>query len=109
MKTILTSIILALGAVSTAPAFAQAASQAQPAAAMATVKVNGLVCDFCVQALTKTFKKQAAVKSFHVDLDAKELHIGFVAGKSLDDATIKSLVTDAGYNVVGIARSGGPA
>ena len=70
----------------------------------AVVKVNGLVCDFCVQALTKTFKKRSEVRSFQVDLDAKELRMAFAPGRSLDDATIRKLVTNAGYNVVGISR-----
>ena len=69
------------------------------------MKVNGLICDFCVQALTRTFRKQAAIKDFAVDLNAKEIRMTFKPGTSLDDARIKKLVTDAGYNVVGIARS----
>ena len=93
---------------------AHAAHSAVPAAAPAkgaplhgadaVVKVNGLVCDFCVQALTKTFRKRAEVRGFQVNLDAKELRVAFAPGRSLDDATIRKLVTDAGYNVVGISR-----
>lgn len=70
----------------------------------AVVKVNGLICDFCVQSLTKTFKKQAAVRAVAIDLTAKEVRIGFKSGMSLDDATIRKLIKDAGYNVVSIAR-----
>jgi len=84
-----------------APAKAAATDAAGPGA---VVKVNGLICDFCVQALNKTFKKQAAVKTVAVDLDAKEIRLGFRPGTTLDDATIGRLVKDAGYNVVSIAR-----
>lgn len=70
----------------------------------AVVKVNGLICDFCIQALNKTFKKQAAVRDIAVDLDAKEIRLAFKPGASLDDATIGRLVKDAGYNVVSITR-----
>lgn len=70
----------------------------------ATVKINGLICDFCVQSLTKTFKKQAAVRAVAVDLNAKELRLGFKPGMVMDDATIGKLIKDAGYNVVSIAR-----
>lgn len=81
------------------------APHAMPArTGMVTVKVNGLVCDFCVQALTKTFRKEKAVDGFHVDLTKKEIHMTFKAGMSLDDARIRKHVTNAGYNVVGIAR-----
>lgn len=123
MKTILALTFLAVSA----PALAQAAHDgpaaghnhaghamsatkaAAPAAvradtAGAVIKVNGLVCDFCVQALTKTFKKRVEVRDFAVDLDAREVRIGFKAGQSIDDATLRKLITDAGYNVVGIAR-----
>lgn len=70
----------------------------------AVVKVNGLICDFCVQALTRTFKKQAAVRAVAIDLNAKEVRLGFKPGMSLDDATIGKLIKDAGYNVVSIKR-----
>jgi copper chaperone CopZ len=68
------------------------------------VKVNGLICDFCVQALKKTFKKQAAVRAVAIDLNAKEVRLGFKPGMSLNDATIGKLIKDAGYNVVSIKR-----
>jgi copper chaperone CopZ len=68
------------------------------------VKVNGLICDFCVQALTKTFKKQAAVRAVAIDLSSKEVRLGFKPGMSLNDATIVKLIKDAGYNVVAIKR-----
>ena len=70
----------------------------------AVVKVNGLICDFCVQSLTKTFKKQAAIRAVAVDLDSKEVRLGFKPGMNIDDATIGKLIKDAGYNVVSISR-----
>jgi copper chaperone CopZ len=93
MKKLL--LALALANLST-PAFA----------AGATVKVKGLVCDFCVQAINKTFRKRAEVRALKVDLDAKEIRLDFKPGRNLDDATITKLVTDTGYNVVAIARTG---
>lgn len=70
----------------------------------AVVKVNGLICDFCAQALTKTFKKQAAVRVVQVDLNAKEVRLTFKPGQTINDATIAKLIKNAGYNVVGIKR-----
>lgn len=70
----------------------------------AYVDVNGLVCDFCARALEKVFGKQDAVNTIGVDMDTKVITIDFKADKTLDDATITTLVTDAGYNVVAIRR-----
>lgn len=82
------------------------AAVAAPATTGATVKVNGLVCDFCVQAVTRTFKRQTGVSMVHVDLDAKEIRLAFKPGQTMADATIRDLVTKSGYNVVAIARTG---
>lgn len=103
------SLILAALAVLAAPVAVSAQAQTTQAApartGLVTVKVNGLVCDFCVQALTRTFKKEKAVDRFHVDLTSKEIHMTFKPGQTLTDARIRTLVTNAGYNVVGIARA----
>jgi copper chaperone CopZ len=105
-KTIVLAAIAALSAPVAVSAQAQATAAAAPArSGMVTVKVNGLVCDFCVQALTRTFKKEKAVDTFHVDLSAKEIHLTLKQGQTLSDARIRTLVTNAGYNVVGIARA----
>lgn len=71
-----------------------------------TVKagVNGLVCSFCATGIEKTFKKQAAVDTVKVDLDAKLVTIHLKDGQTLDDKTITSLITDAGYTVTDIKR-----
>lgn len=101
-----TLLFAAFAALATpAVASAKAPTTAATRGGMTTVKVNGLVCDFCVQALTKTFRREAAVDGFHVDLKAKEIHITFKSGQTLDDARIRKLVVDAGYNVVGITRA----
>ena len=112
MKILSTIAAAALMIGAAAPALAQGHHQAPqakagvktPAGSGAVVKVNGLICDFCVQALNKTFKQQAAVRAITVDLDAKEVRLGFKPGATLDDATINKLIKDAGYNVVSIAR-----
>ncbi|MFM9977574.1 MAG: hypothetical protein ACKVOP_05950 [Sphingomonadaceae bacterium] len=53
-RTLCFAIAVALAVPSAAIAQAPAAVASS---GMVTVKVNGLVCDFCIQALTKTFKK----------------------------------------------------
>ena len=86
---------------STRPASANVAALTGPGA---VVTVNGLICDFCVQALTRTFRKQSAVRAVAIDLNAKEVRLGFKPGMNLDDVIIGRLIRDAGYNVVTIRR-----
>lgn len=61
--------------------------------------VNGLVCDFCAQALEKVFSKKEEINSINVDLDTKVITIKFNDGKNLDDTTLTSLIVDSGYDV----------
>lgn len=88
-------------------------SSIEPAAPMSadgpviSAKVNGLVCDFCAQALRKVFKKEAAVEDISVDLDAGLVNINLKDGQSLEDGTVKKLIRKSGYSLVSIERSGG--
>ena len=81
-------------------------SSAAQAAEQCTVdvKVNGLVCDFCARALEKTFGKQEEVQGISVDLDSGSVHVVMKAGKMMDDATLRQLITDSGYDVQSIER-----
>lgn len=74
-----------------------------------TVNVNGLVCDFCARAIEKVFGKKDEISAVKVDLDQKIIALNFKDGQNIDDETITKLVTDAGYNVVSIARSQVPS
>ncbi len=76
-------------------------------AAAITAKVNGLVCDFCAQALRKVFKKEDAVEGIDVDLDAGEVRIALKSGATLSDETVKALIRKSGYSLVSIERSSG--
>ena len=78
-----------------------------PDAPLITAKVNGLVCDFCAQALKKVFKKEDAVENLSVDLDAGEVVIILKPGGVLDDARVKKLIRKSGYSLVSLERSGG--
>lgn len=104
MKTLLVAMALAASAVvvSAAPLHpAQAAAAAQNV----TVKVNGLVCDFCARSIEAMMKKRDDVSGVHVDLDKGEVHLGLTAGAKLDDATLRKLITDSGYAVTDISRT----
>ena len=68
------------------------------------VKVNGLVCDFCARALEKVVGKRDDVSDIQVDLDNGKVVIGMNEGKTIDDATLTTLILNSGYNVVEIDR-----
>lgn len=69
-----------------------------------TVTVNGMVCAFCAQGITKKFKAEAAVKEVHVDLDNKVVKLETKEGQDLDDKVITQGITDSGFNIVSITR-----
>lgn len=94
MKKYLMLIALLLIAV---PAFA--------ATGNVNVKVNGLVCDFCAQSLTKLFEKEPTVNTVKVNLDDGLITLDLKEGQTLADDTIKKLVADSGYTVTGIERA----
>lgn len=63
--------------------------------------VNGLVCDFCAQAIRKTLLKEAEVKDAQVDLSAKTVTVQLKEDTELPEARLKALLKDAGYDLVG--------
>lgn len=71
-----------------------------------TVHVNGMVCSFCSQGLTKKFKGEPTVSQVNVDLDKKIVTVALKhdAGE-LSDGKIKDLISSAGYNVEKIERN----
>ncbi|MFP4518498.1 MAG: heavy-metal-associated domain-containing protein [Oceanicaulis sp.] len=70
-------------------------------------EVNGMVCDFCATAMTRTLGRRDEVAAVHVDLDTKTLQLVVHANRSLDDAVIADLVTRSGYETVAIRRGSG--
>jgi copper chaperone CopZ len=66
------------------------------------VGVNGLVCAFCVKGIENSFKKQAAIDTVNVDLDAKLVTLTTKDAATMDDAKIKEVITEAGYTTTSI-------
>lgn len=90
------------------PAFAQtqdSSTQALSQGETVTVSVNGLVCDFCAQAVQKVLGKRDAVDSVSIDMDNGLVTIVMKPGQTLDDETIRKLIRDGGYSVTGIDRT----
>ncbi|MCF8495861.1 MAG: heavy-metal-associated domain-containing protein [Alphaproteobacteria bacterium] len=69
-----------------------------------TIKVNGLVCDFCARAVEKVFRGQEGVEAVGVDLNTHEITLDLQNGTNIPDDKIIALVTDSGYSVTEIAR-----
>ena len=70
-------------------------------------QVNGLVCDFCAQALKKVFGKEAAVDYVNVNLNKGVVEITLKAGQQISDARVAELIRKSGYSLVATKREGG--
>src|SRR4051812_15578424 len=69
------------------------------------VTVNGMVCGFCAQGITKKFKAQDSVSTVDVQLSNKLVLIDLKEGKSLADEMIQKILNDSGYSVEKIERN----
>jgi copper chaperone CopZ len=103
MKTIIVIFVLCLAGI--LPGRCAVWAQDVQSSPVIVVQVHGLVCDFCAQALQKTFRKRPEVQETKVDLTKKTVTIILRKGQNLDDDTIRKLVTNSGYTVVEILRS----
>jgi len=105
MKTFLIFLSLALFSMTAAPAVASHGEPtARPASDEIVLKVNGLVCDFCAQAIQKVFSRQDGVETVSVDLDHMEVRVQMQQSQDLPDELLAKLVTDSGYSLVEIVR-----
>lgn len=89
--------------VSTAPECE--ANPASTVTQITTVKVNGMVCDFCARAVIKVFTKNDRVDAVDVDLDAGAIIFETHGCEELDEETIRQMVHYSGYDFVSIERS----
>lgn len=103
-KSVLAALAIALLGVPVASAEAPGAVKAGVEASQVTAKVNGMVCDFCAQAVTSVFGKEDAVDTVDVDLDSGEIRIGLKVGLDITDQRVEELVTKSGYDLVEIVR-----
>ena len=94
-KRIPTLLVLALGGiVVNSAAFAD----------LVKVNVNGMVCGFCAQGITKKLESTGLLEKINVDLEKKIVSFSTLPGKQFDDKSITKLITEAGYSVVKIER-----
>ena len=69
-----------------------------------TVRVDGMVCDFCARSLTKVLKRDENVEDVAIDLTDKTVAIVLTEDGEMDDAAVEEAVLSAGYNVASIER-----
>lgn len=69
------------------------------------MEVNGLVCAFCADGISRAFKKQAATADIFVSLEDRLVAVQLKDGEDISDDVARKLLTDAGYTVVGITRT----
>ena len=69
-----------------------------------TVAVEGMVCDFCAQAIEKVFMKREEVAGITVNLDDQNVIISLKSEKDIENTIIEELFLNAGYNIQTIDR-----
>jgi mercuric ion binding protein len=69
------------------------------------MQVNGLVCGFCAQGIEKTLRKNPATADVFVSLETRLVAIATKDGKDIADSELRKALTNAGYDVKGIART----
>ena len=75
-----------------------------PNGTLMTVAVEGMVCDFCAQAIEKVFMKREEVAGITINLDDQNVIISLKSEKDIENITIEELFLNAGYNVQTINR-----
>ena len=63
------------------------------------IEVLGMVCAFCAQGIEKSFGSVAHVKDIFVSLENYFVAIESNDGKIIDEKLIRTIITDAGYDV----------
>lgn len=69
------------------------------------IKVNGMVCGFCAQGITKKFTAEPSVQSIDVKLTDKQVKLVLKDNQNISDERINELLSDSGYNVEKIERN----
>ncbi len=68
------------------------------------IGVNGMVCGFCAQGITKKFKAEPSVEAIDVNLGDKLVKLNLKENQDISDARINEILKDAGYNITSIER-----
>jgi copper chaperone CopZ len=66
--------------------------------------VNGLVCAFCAQGISKTLRSFPATSDVVVSLEQKLVAVSTKDGQDISDDDLKRALTNSGYTVKAIHR-----
>jgi mercuric ion binding protein len=67
--------------------------------------VNGLVCAFCAQGISKTLKAFPASDGVFVSLEHRLVAVHLKDGQDIADADLRKAITNAGYKLVAVHRT----
>lgn len=81
---------------------------AQDAPRTVEMKVDGLVCAFCAQGISKKLGKMEVTQEVLVNLERGVVAVALKPGQQVSDDALRSVLTEAGYTVQGIQRSAEP-
>ena len=70
--------------------------------------VDGLVCAFCAQGIEKKLRKEAATADVFVSLEHKLVAVALKPQQDIADDALKTLLTEAGYTLRAVRRTGEP-
>lgn len=82
-----------------------AALAAQPAY---TLRVDGLACPFCAYGLEKKLSAIQGVQRTRVDIASGTVSVMMAEGATLDEASAKKAVKDAGFTLRGFVQAQTP-
>ena len=85
-------------------ATASLAASAQEAARTIELHVDGLVCAFCAQGISKKLSKIDATREVFVSLESGLVAVALEPGGDIADDVLRAHLTDAGYAVTRIER-----
>ena len=74
------------------------------AATTIEMDVNGLVCAFCAQGISKTLHTFPATSDVVVSLEKKLVAVATKDGQDIPDEDLRKALTNAGYEVKAIRR-----
>ncbi len=80
---------------------------AQDAPRSIEMKVDGLVCAFCAQGISKKLGKFDATAEVFVSLENGLVAVALKPGQDLPDPLLRETLTEAGYSVQAIERKAG--
>jgi copper chaperone CopZ len=67
--------------------------------------VNGMVCAFCAQGIEKRLQALPATQAVYVNLGRKVVAVQAKDGQTLDEASVRHEISEAGYDVVKVESS----